>query len=112
VLPLPEEDASVLGLCSQSLLDGGSLGDCECLAVCWSMGSINVCELVKTVASFLGKGLSGERSLQVDRVNERVVAGIRRKLTSHAGFLTPMTSLGASEDPDSSNVASMSTTRS
>lgn len=70
MLPLPEEDASVLELSSQTLLDGGSWGDFECLAVCWSMGSISVCELVKTVTNFLGEGLSGERSLQVDQVNE------------------------------------------
>jgi hypothetical protein len=74
------------------------------------MGSINVCELVKTVANLPGEGSSGERSLQTDKVNERVVAGIRKKLTSHTRSLTLLTSPGASGVPYSSNVPSMSTT--
>lgn len=61
---------------SQSLLDGWGLGDFDRLTVFWSMDSINVCELVKTVANLLGKGLSRGGPLQTDQVNERVVARI------------------------------------
>ena len=112
MLPLPEGDVSVPELGSKSLVGGGSSGGFKCLTISRSMGSNNVCGLVNTVANLLGKGLSGEGSLRADQVNERAVAGIRGKLTSHAKLLTPLTSLGASGDLDSSNVSSMPTTRS
>ena len=95
---------------SQPLFVGRNLDDFECWAVFWSMGSINVCELVETVANLLGKDLSGEGSLQTDQINGWAVARIRGKLTSRVRFLTPLTSPGASEDPGSSNVQSMPTT--
>jgi len=61
---------------SQSLLDGGGLSEFDRLTVFWSMDSINICELAKTVANLLGEGLSRRGSLQTDQVNEPVVARI------------------------------------
>lgn len=114
MIPLPswliEENVSVPGFGSWPLLHEG--GDFECLIVFLCVGSINACGLVETVVKLLGGYLSEEGSLQENRVNKWLAAGKRGKLTSHARFLTPPPSPGASEDLDSSNASSMPTTRS